>query len=144
MTPQFVYYVIPLAALLSVLVTFGLLSRSSELSVMKACGISLYRISLPLIILSLVWSGFLFGLEQRILARANEQVERLDAKIRNRPARTSSPLSRTWLIGRDGDIYLTGRVLYQHLDEEELDRLIGVCYETVETWFQTAITLGFR
>ena len=36
MTPQFVYYVIPLSALLSVLVTFGVLSRSSELSVMKA------------------------------------------------------------------------------------------------------------
>src|SRR5204862_1220207 len=69
MTPQFVYYVIPLAALLSVLVTFGLLSRSSELSVMKACGISLYRISAPLIILSLVWRGLLFGLEQRIMAR---------------------------------------------------------------------------
>jgi len=46
--------------------------------------------------------------------------------------------------GPDGDVYLTGRVLYQHLDEEELDRIIGVCYETVETWFQTAITLGFR
>ena len=46
MTPQFVYFVIPIAALLSVLVTFGLLSRSSELTVMKACGISLYRAAL--------------------------------------------------------------------------------------------------
>ena len=44
MTPQFVYYVIPIAALLSALVTFGVLARSSELTVMKACGISLYRI----------------------------------------------------------------------------------------------------
>jgi lipopolysaccharide export system permease protein len=105
MTPQFIYYVIPLAALLSVLVTFGLLSRSSELSVMKACGISLYRIAAPLILLSLVWSGVLFGLEQKILARANEQVDQLDSQIRGRPPRTSSPLSRTWLIGRDGDIY---------------------------------------
>jgi len=105
MTPQFVYYVIPLAALLSVLVTFGLLSRSSELSVMKACGISLYRIAAPLLILSLAWSGILFALEQRILARANEQVERIDSQIRNRAPRTSSPLTRTWLIGRDGDIY---------------------------------------
>src|SRR5262249_54282928 len=43
-TPQFVYFVIPIAALLSVLVTFGLLSRTSELTVMKACGISLYRV----------------------------------------------------------------------------------------------------
>jgi LPS export ABC transporter permease LptG/LPS export ABC transporter permease LptF len=105
MTPQFIYYVIPLSALLSVLVTFGLLSRSSELSVMKACGISLYRIATPLILLSLVWSGILFGLEQRLLARANEQVERLDAEIRGRPPRTSNPLLRTWLIGRDGAIY---------------------------------------
>jgi LPS export ABC transporter permease LptG/LPS export ABC transporter permease LptF len=105
MTPQFVYYVIPLAALLSVLVTFGLLSRSSELSVMKACGISLYRIAAPLLILSFAWSGILFGLEQSLLARANEQVERIDSQIRGREPRTSSPLSRTWLIGRDGDIY---------------------------------------
>ena len=54
------------------------------------------------------------------------------------------PYNARFSIGPDGDLYLTGRVLYQHLDEEELDRIIGVCYETVETWFQTAITLGFR
>jgi LPS export ABC transporter permease LptG/LPS export ABC transporter permease LptF len=105
MTPQFVYYVIPLAALLSVLVTFGLLSRSSELSVMKACGISLYRIAAPLLILSVAWSGILFGLEQQILARANEQVDQIDSQLRGRAPRTSNPLSRTWLIGRNGGIY---------------------------------------
>lgn len=54
------------------------------------------------------------------------------------------PYNARFSIGPDGDIYLTGRVLYQHLDEEEFDRIIGVCYETVETWFQTAITLGFK
>ena len=75
-TPQFVYYVIPIAALLSVLVTFGLLSRTSELTVMKACGVSLYRIALPVVALSLVWSAALFGLEQEILARANRRAER--------------------------------------------------------------------
>ena len=48
-TPQFMYFVIPIAALLSVLVTFGLLSRTSELTVMKACGISLYRVALPIV-----------------------------------------------------------------------------------------------
>ncbi len=105
MTPQFIYYVIPLAALLSVLVTFGLLSRSSELTVMKACGISLYRISAPLLLLSLVWSGVLFGLEQQILARANQRVDALDSEIRHRPPRTSNPLNRQWLVGHDGDIY---------------------------------------
>jgi LPS export ABC transporter permease LptG/LPS export ABC transporter permease LptF len=105
MTPQFIYYVIPLAALLSVLVTFGLLSRSSELTVMKACGISLYRVSAPVLLLSLVWSGVLFGLEQQILARANQRVDALDSEIRHRPPRTSNPLNRQWLVGHDGDIY---------------------------------------
>jgi LPS export ABC transporter permease LptG len=104
MTPQFIYYVIPLSALLSVLVTFGLLSRSSELSVMKACGISLYRVAAPLLILSAVWSAVLYGLEQRIMARANERASTLDSQIRG-ITRTSSPLSRRWIVARDGAIY---------------------------------------
>ena len=105
MTPQFIYFVIPLAALLGVLVTFGLLSRSSELSVMKACGISLYRIAAPLLVLSLGWSAILYGLEQQVMAKANEKAEALDSRIRNKAPRTSNPLSRRWVVGRDGAIY---------------------------------------
>jgi len=105
MTPQFVYYVIPLAALLSVLVTFGLLSRTSELAVMKACGISLYRITAPLLILGLAWSAVLYGLEQEIMARANQRAEELDSVIRGRPPRTANPLNRQWLVARDGSVY---------------------------------------
>jgi lipopolysaccharide export system permease protein len=104
-TPQFIYYVIPIAALLSVLVTFGLLSRTSELSVMKACGISLYRIAAPLLLLSMAWSGVLFGLEQQVMARANRRADALDAEIRGRPPRTFNPLTRRWLIARDGAFY---------------------------------------
>lgn len=46
-------------------------------------------------------------------------------------------------IGPDGDVYLLGRVLLEHLDEAELDRVIGVLYEAVERWFQPAVRLGF-
>ena len=102
MTPQFVYFVIPLATLLSVLVTFGLLSRTSELSVMKACGISLYRIALPLVVIALVGSVALFGLEQRIMARANQRAEALDAQVRGRPPRIMNPLARRWVVGQEG------------------------------------------
>ena len=105
MTPRFVYYVIPIAALLSVLVTFGLLSRNSELTVMKACGISLYRASAAVVLLALVFSAAIFGLEQRVLARANRRAELIDAKIRKRTARVFDALNRQWVIGRDGAIY---------------------------------------
>jgi hypothetical protein len=47
-------------------------------------------------------------------------------------------------IGPDGDVYLTGRVALEHLDTTELDRIIGVLYELVETWFQPAVRLAFR
>jgi hypothetical protein len=47
-------------------------------------------------------------------------------------------------IGPDGDVYLTGRCLLEHLDVEQLDRIIGVLYELTEQWFQTAVTIAFR
>ena len=47
-------------------------------------------------------------------------------------------------IGPDGECYLVGRVLLEHLDVEELDRIIGVLYELVERWFQVAIGIAFR
>ncbi|MCZ7527651.1 MAG: YbjN domain-containing protein [Acidimicrobiia bacterium] len=47
-------------------------------------------------------------------------------------------------LGPDGDVYLTGRVALEHLTEVELDRIMGVLYEAVETWFQPAIALVRR
>ena len=104
-TPQFIYFVIPLAVLLSALITFGLLARSSELTVMKACGISLYRAALPIVILSLIGSSVLFGLEQRLLAESNRKREAIDNEIRGLPAKTLNPLNRRWIVARTGAIY---------------------------------------
>ena len=133
MTPQFIYFVIPIAALLSVLVTFGALSRSSELTVMKACGISLYRAALPVIALSLVFSAMIFGLEQRVLARANRRAEVLDAQIRGRPPRIFDAVNRRWVVSRDGDIY------HFRLFDPERDELAGL---TVYTPRKDAWTLA--
>ena len=108
LTPQFIYYVIPIAALLSALVTYGLLARSSELTVMKACGISLYRTALSVVVLSLAMSVVLFGLEQRLMASANRQAEALDARIRGRQPRTLNLLNRRWVVGSDKVIYHYG------------------------------------
>ena len=104
-TPEFVYFVIPLAVLVGVLVTFGMLSRTTELTVTKACGISLYRTALPVLALSLVASAALFGLEQRVLAQSRRKAEALEAEIRKLPARTFNPVNRRWIVGRDNSIY---------------------------------------
>jgi LPS export ABC transporter permease LptG/LPS export ABC transporter permease LptF len=104
-TPQFIYYVIPLATLVAALVTVGLLTKRSELTVMKACGISLYRAAGPLIVIALAASGALFLLEEHLLARANRKAEALNDAIRGRSPRTFNFLNRRWLAGGDGSVY---------------------------------------
>jgi hypothetical protein len=47
-------------------------------------------------------------------------------------------------LGRDGDVYLTGRCALEHLTIEELDRIVGVLYELTERWFQAAVTIAYR
>ena len=140
LTPQFVYFVIPIAALLSVLVTFGALSRTSELTVMKACGISLYRAALPVIVLSLVFSGAIFGLEQRILALANRRAEILDSQIRGRPPRIFDAMHRRWVVSRDGDIY------HFRLFDPQRDELSGLTIYTPrpDRWALATITHADR
>ena len=59
-------------------------------------------------------------------------------------ARNHSTYGAHFSIGPDGDIYLVGRVLLEHLDRAQLDRIVGVCYELVERWFQPAIAIGFK
>jgi LPS export ABC transporter permease LptG/LPS export ABC transporter permease LptF len=104
-TPQYVYYIIPLAALLATLVTIGLLTKNSELIVMRACGISLYRSALPLLLFAIAASGVLFELQEHVLADANREASRLNAIIRGLPVPTFGVLSRQWVLGTNGDIY---------------------------------------
>lgn len=104
-TPQYVYYLMPLSALISTLVTIGLLTKSSELIVMRACGISLYRVALPLLTLGLVWSGALFGLEESILANANRQAEQLRHVMRGGSPRAFDVMNRQWVAGKNGQLY---------------------------------------
>lgn len=104
-TPQFVYYIIPLAALLATLVTIGLLTKNSELIVMRACGISLYRSALPLLLFALLFSGALFGLQEYVLVDSNREAARLNGIMRGYPMQTFGVMNRQWIIGKSGDIY---------------------------------------
>jgi LPS export ABC transporter permease LptF/LPS export ABC transporter permease LptG len=104
-TPQFVYWIIPLAGLVSTLVTIGLLTRNSELIVMRACGISLYRSVAPLLLFAVVCSLALFELQERVLPYSNREAQRLNAMIRGWPVQTFGTLDRRWILGTSGALY---------------------------------------
>lgn len=116
-TAQNVYYIIPLSVLLGALVTVAVLTKSSELVVMKACGISLYRVAVPLLVGAVVAGGLLFGIEQTVLGPANRRAEAIQNTMRGR---AFTVLNRQWVIGRDGTIYH-----YDYFDQQAR-RFIGL------------------
>ncbi len=117
-TPQFSYYVLPLSILIGTLVTVGLLTKTSELTVIKACGVSLYRTAVPLLVVGLCGAAALFTLEETILAAANQRADAISRTLRGKPPRTQTAANRNWLAGRDGAIY------HYRLFDPDGDRLV--------------------
>ena len=89
-TPQFLYYIIAIAVLLAAIVTIGLLTKNSELIVMRACGISIYRTAVPLLVFAVAASGVLFAFEERVLAISNRRADYLNHIIRGGSRRPST------------------------------------------------------
>jgi LPS export ABC transporter permease LptG/LPS export ABC transporter permease LptF len=110
-TPQFLYYIIAIAVLLAGIVTIGALTKNSELIVMRACGISIYRTALPLLIFAAAASAVLFLFEERILAVTNRRADYLKHVIRGGSPQTFDVLNRKWLVGPGGEVYH-----YQYFD----------------------------
>jgi LPS export ABC transporter permease LptG len=102
-TPQIAYFTLPLSVLIATLVTVGLLTASNELTVMKACGVSLYRATLPMLLSSAVVGGLLFALDATILGPANRHAETLRNAMRG--FGEIHFLNQPWMLGDDGAIY---------------------------------------
>lgn len=99
LTPSMIYTITPLSVLIAVLVVFGVLNRSSELTAMKATGVSLYRIVVPVLIIACVLATSLFLFDEFYLPRANRRQEALRNVIKGRPAQTVEHPGENWIFG---------------------------------------------
>ena len=111
LTPDMLYQIAPLAVLIATLVTFGVLNRNSEIIAMKATGISLYRLVVPIVSIAAVLSVCLFLFDQYYLPQANRRQEALRNIIKGRPAQTVLHPEHNWIFGqpRAGE---PGRIFY--------------------------------
>lgn len=98
--PFVLYNVTPLCVLVAVLITFGALARSSELTAMKAAGVSLYRIVTPVLVLAAVVAVALFAFDEFYLPAANRRQEALRSIIKGKPAQTFLRPDRKWISGQ--------------------------------------------
>jgi LPS export ABC transporter permease LptG/LPS export ABC transporter permease LptF len=100
LTPSMIYLITPLAVLIAVLVVFGLMNRASEITAMKATGISLYRIVLPILFIASLMAVGLFFFNEYYVPQANQKQQALRNEIKGLPAQTTSHPGEQWMFGK--------------------------------------------
>ena len=124
--PQVLMLVVPMSVLLAILISFGILEKHSEVTALKAGGWSLYRIALPVVLITTMVCAGLYFLQDRILPHANMRQDSIRHVIKGRPAQTFMRPQRKWIFGENGRIfnyeyYDAGRSLFVGLNVFEID-----------------------
>jgi lipopolysaccharide export system permease protein len=71
--PEYIAYGFPMSILLATLMTYSRLASDSELVALKACGVSVYRMVMPALLVSLLVTGLTFAFNELIVPSANYQ-----------------------------------------------------------------------
>jgi LPS export ABC transporter permease LptF/LPS export ABC transporter permease LptG len=119
--PYIVNTVTPLCSLLAVLITFGSLNRTSELTAMKATGISLYRVVAPILVLAAILAAALFAFDESYLPDANRRQEQLRSQIKGKPAQTFLRPDRKWISGSTDKAGDPTRIFYYQFFDPDHD-----------------------
>ena len=100
LTPRLIYDFTPIGVLAAVLVAFGILSKHNEITAFKACGISVYRLSVPVLIAGFFLSGSLFAFDHYLVPDADRRQDALRDEIKGKPPQTYLRPDRKWIYGQ--------------------------------------------
>ena len=125
LTPSMIYNITPLGVLVAVLVTFGVLNRTNEFTAMKATGISLYRVMVPIVVVAALLAIALFLFDESYLPSANRRQEALRSVIKGRPAQTFLRPDQKWIFGRQ-EPGKPGRIFYYQFFDPDQDRFANL------------------
>jgi LPS export ABC transporter permease LptG/LPS export ABC transporter permease LptF len=98
LTPNLIYSTLPIAVLVSILATFGVMTKNNEVTAFKACGISVRRLGLPVLLMSGALSAILFAFDYSWIPQANQTQDAILNEIKGRPAQTWLHPERKWII----------------------------------------------
>jgi lipopolysaccharide export system permease protein len=97
-TPLITFQIAPFAVLMATLLTLGVLSRNREITAMRACGISLYRIASPFLCFGVAVAFGLFGLSAIVIPLATERAEFVKTvKIEKKSGPLTLKTDRPWI-----------------------------------------------
>ncbi len=105
LSPRLIYRFTPVSVLTAVLVVFGVLTKNNEVTAFKACGVSMYRLAVPILVGGFLLSGGLFAFDYYWVPEADRTQDAIRSEIKGRPAQTYLDPKRTWFYGLEDRIY---------------------------------------
>ncbi len=102
--PHILMLIVPMSILLAILINFGILEKNSEITAIKAGGWSLYRIAIPVLLISAGFCAGLYFMQDYVLPYANIRQDSLRNIIKG-TAQTSRQPQRKWIFGESNRIY---------------------------------------
>jgi LPS export ABC transporter permease LptG len=113
-------WTVPISILVSTLVTFALLSKNNEVTAIKSSGVSLYRLSLPVLAVAAVLSLLAYLNLDFVLPYSSQRLEAVKRTIDGKPPLSAAEQQRVWYHGKGR--YLINFYAY----DRDAKRLSGV------------------
>lgn len=118
--PMIISLILPVAVMMATMATLSIFSKNSEITAMKATGISLYRIGAPILFVSCLLTVALFFFSEWVTPIANQKVSHImRVEIKKEAEKGSFKQEGIWYRGEKG-IYNFN--LYDHKEQ----RLQGI------------------
>jgi LPS export ABC transporter permease LptG/LPS export ABC transporter permease LptF len=120
LTPKLIYDLLPISVLVSVLVTFAILTKNNEVTAFKASGVSVRRLGMPVLVMSAMLSAALFGFDYFYIPEANTRQDALRNEIKGKPVQTYQRKNQKWIYGNGS------RIFYYRLFDDSQNAMLGV------------------
>ena len=88
--PWYISLALPMTLLLSTIFCFSILQKNNEITALKASGVSLRRISAPIIVFGLIFSFFSFFFDNSIVSNSLSKRYHIEKKLKPRKAKNIS------------------------------------------------------
>jgi LPS export ABC transporter permease LptG/LPS export ABC transporter permease LptF len=120
LTPRLIYDFSPISVLAAVLVAFGVLSKHNEITAFKACGISVYRLIVPVLGAGVALSAGLFAFDHYWVPDADRLQDALRNHIKGKAPQTYLRPDRKWINGKHDRVFY-----YKYFDQAQ-NAMMGV------------------
>ena len=135
--PKIIFDIYPAASLLAALISVGILSRNREILALRACGLSTWRLAVPIVAVAALTSVFaLFWNETLVPVAATRSRWLWDVELKQKVYRGVFDAASLWFQSKDGFVHIAqydagqriirGLTLYESDPSFTLHRIIEV------------------